>query len=225
MSLFMNWLQQLPEDDLMRLLKFASKWHWLECCGGPAPADLVQEALLRYLEGRRKMPPDSAFDKRLVWVYNTIKSIASHAWEALHNQPSSRDPVAPVDEEEISAAIADGPAGADGTEDRNQEQELIQQLGIPLVTPTDRPRQEPTSCLPSVIELDSPERITIGQELEQCLRWILQHRPRHADVLELKLQGYSHTEIAHTLGLCNARVTQLIDEIRHQVLDFYQHNT
>lgn len=225
MSLFMNWLQQLPENDLMRLLKFASKWHWLEPRGGPAPADLVQEALLRYLDGRRKMPPDSAFDQRLVWVCKTIQSIASHAWEALQNQPSLRDPDDLADGEEISAPITDEPAEAGGTQARNQEQELIQPLGISLVTPTDRPRHEPTSCHPAAVEFDSPEHITIGQDLKQCLQRILQDRPRHAEVLELKLQGYSHTEMAHTLGLSNARVTQLIDDIRHLVLDFYQHHT
>jgi len=91
MSLFLKWLQQLSENDLTRLLHYASRHYgWLEHYGGPSPGDLVNEAFLRHIDGRRKAPPDSEFDKRLVWVCKTIKSIASHAREALQNQPSLR---------------------------------------------------------------------------------------------------------------------------------------
>ncbi len=199
MSLFLKWLQQLSENDLTRLLHYASKHHgWLERYGGPSPADLVNEAFLRHIDGRRKAPPDSAFDKRLVWIYNTIDSIASHAWEAWQNQPLLRYADDPADEEETDTLNA-GESAVNGGGDLNREDHPLRRL--------------------------SPENIAIGRDLEHRLRSVLSDRPRHSRVLELKLKGYSHTEVARELGLCNARVTQLIEEIRNLVLDFYQHNT
>lgn len=227
MSLFLKWLQQLSENDLTRLLHYASKHHgWLERYGGPSPADLVNEAFLRHIDGRRKAPPDSEFDKRLVWVCRTIDSIASHAWEAWQNQPLLRDPDDPADEEKTDALNASESAVTGGGMDSNREDGPLRRFGMQtLATPSDRPRHESTSCPQSAVDFDSPEHIAIGLDLEHRLRSVLSDRPRHVRVLELKLKGYSHTEVAHELGLCNARVTQLIEEIRNLVLDFYQHNT
>jgi DNA-directed RNA polymerase specialized sigma24 family protein len=144
-------LAALSDADLLRLKRFAQ----LRSLRLPLLnwSDLLNEAIVRVLDGSRLWPPDVDF---IVFLLQSIRSIASEQWRRIQRTPVTREadlpPANPVNTERASLDEL-------GRDELNPEREVLAAFALRDVMTIFRADQHATAILVGLAEGDAPTDI------------------------------------------------------------------
>jgi DNA-directed RNA polymerase specialized sigma24 family protein len=144
-------LATLSDADLLRLKHFAQ----LRSLRLPLLnwSDLLNEAIVRALDGSRLWPPDVDF---IVFLLQSIRSIASEQWRRIQRAPVTREAdLAPADSGNIERASLDEL----GRHELTPEREVLAAFALRDVMTIFRADQHANAILEGLAEGDSPTDI------------------------------------------------------------------
>jgi DNA-directed RNA polymerase specialized sigma24 family protein len=144
-------LATLSDADLLRLKRFAQ----LRSLRLPLLnwSDLLNEAIVRALDGSRLWPPDVDF---VVFLLQSIRSIASEQWRRIQRTPVTREAdLPPANPANIERASLDEL----GRDELNPEREVLAAFALRDVMTIFRADQHATAILEGLAEGDAPTDI------------------------------------------------------------------